>query len=275
MDFDALIQDNYQKLTKSEKKVAKFITDNKKTVIYGTMETIKERIDVGDATIVRFSKKLGFSGFNDLKIALAKAEIAANNTNSDDSTHEYYDDIEDTLITTLKDTNALINKDNVDSAVKLISNAQKLYIFGVGHSGEIGKNFSKMLLRIGLIVQAETDPHFQAQMASIMTKNNLVIGISLSGETKDTYDSLTIAKKSGAKIISITNSSLSAIAQISDITLQTSIEEFLNGGSLAGQLSQLYLCEVLLRGYERQNNIDVLAIREKGLRSIMNKKIKD
>jgi len=275
MHFDTLVQDNYQKLTKSEKKVAKFITDNKKAVIYGTMETIKNRIDVGDATIVRFSKKLGFSGFNDLKIVLAKAEIEEKNNDSTDSAHEYYDDIEDTLITTLKDTNSLIDKDTVDAAVKLISSARTLYIFGVGHSGEISKTFSKMLLRIGLIVQAETDPHFQAQMASIMTKDDLVIGISLSGETKDTYDSLTLAKKNGAKIISITNSSLSAIAQISDITLQTSIEEFLNGGSLAGQLSQLYLCEVLLRGYERQNNIDVLAIREKGLRSIMNKKIKD
>lgn len=275
MDFDTLVQDNYQKLTKSEKKVAKFITDNKKAVIYGTMETIKGRIDVGDATIVRFSKKLGFSGFNDLKIVLAKAEIEEKNNGATDSAHEYYDDIEDTLITTLKDTNSLIDKDTVDAAVKLISSARTLYIFGVGHSGEISKTFSKMLLRIGLIVQAETDPHFQAQMASIMTKDDLVIGISLSGETKDTYDSLTLAKKNGAKIISITNSSLSAIAQISDITLQTSIEEFLNGGSLAGQLSQLYLCEVLLRGYERQNNIDVLAIREKGLRSIMDKKIKD
>jgi len=275
MDFDKLVQDNFDKLTKSEKRVGKFIVDNKKTVIYGTMETIKSNINVGDATIVRFSKKMGFSGFNDLKIVLAKDEIEESNTGKTSPTQEYYDDISNTLITTLKDTNVLLSVDNVGAAVKLMSNANKLYIFGVGHSGEVGNNFSKMLLRIGLIVQAETDPHFQSQMASIMTKDDLVIGISLSGETKDTYDSLTVAKKSGAKIISITNSSLSSIAQISDITLQTSIKEFLNGGSLAGQLSQLYICEVLLRGYERQNTIDTLAIREKSLRSIMNKKIKD
>jgi len=275
MDFDKLVQDNFDKLTKSEKRVGKFIVDNKKTVIYGTMETIKSNINVGDATIVRFSKKMGFSGFNDLKIVLAKDEIEESNTGKTSPTQEYYDDISNTLITTLKDTNVLLSVDNVGAAVKLMSNANKLYIFGVGHSGEVGNNFSKMLLRIGLIVQAETDPHFQSQMASIMTKDDLVIGISLSGETKDTYDSLTVAKKSGAKIISITNSSLSSIAQIRVITLQTSIKEFLNGGSLAGQLSQLYICEVLLRGYERQNTIDTLAIREKSLRSIMNKKIKD
>lgn len=270
MNIDDLIKSKYETLTKSEKRIAQYILNNKKSVIYGTMETIKKEIAVGDATIVRFSKKLGYSGFNDLKIDLAKNELEANNV---DSSHDYYDDIADHLITTIKDTAALINPEDLNSAISLISNCRKMYIFGVGHSGEIGKDFSKMLLRIGLIVQAETDPHFQSQMAAMMTKDDLVIGISLSGETKDTYDSLTVAKKSGAKVISITNNNLSSIAQISDIKLRTSIEEFLDGGSLAGQLSQLYVCEVLIHGYERQNDVDAVSLREKALRSIMDKRM--
>lgn len=270
MNIDNLIKDKYETLTKSEKKIAQYIMNNKKSIIYGTMETIKKNVSVGDATIVRFSRKLGFSGFNDLKIDLAKTELEESNI---DSSHDYYDDIADRLISTIKDTASLINPSDLNKAIQLITNCHKLYIFGVGHSGEIGKDFSKMLLRIGLIVQAETDPHFQSQMAAMMTNNDLVIGISLSGETKDTYDSLQMAKKSGANIISITNNNLSSIAQISDITLRTSIEEFLNGGSLAGQLSQLYVCEVLIRGYERQNGVDAVSLREKALRSIMDKRL--
>jgi len=269
MNIDDLIKEKFETLTKSEKKIGQFILNNKRTIIYGTMETIKKSVDVGDATIVRFSKKLGFAGFNDLKIALAKNELAKNSVNS---SRYFYDDIADHLVNVLKDTASLINADDLNEAVHMLSDSNKMYIFGVGHSGEIGKDFSKMLLRVGLIVQAETDPHFQSQMAAIMTKNDLVIGISLSGETKDTYDSLQVARKNGAKVISITNNNLSSIAQISDITLQTSIEEFLNGGSLAGQLSQLYVCEVLIHGYERQNQIDVTSIRERALRSIINKR---
>jgi len=269
MNIDNLIKANFDTLTKSEKKIAQFILNNKRTVIYGTMETIKKSVNVGDATIVRFSKKLGFSGFNDLKIDLAKVELEEHDT---DSSRDFYDDIADYLINTIKDTAGLIDQDNLNKAIQMLSDSNKMYIFGVGHSGEIGKDFSKMLLRVGLIVQAETDPHFQSQMAAMMDQNDLVIGISLSGETKDTYDSLQIARNNGAKIISITNNNLSSIAQISDITLQTSIEEFLNGGSLAGQLSQLYVCEVLIHGYERLNKIDVASIREKALRSIIDKR---
>lgn len=271
MNIDNLIKSKYETLTKSEKKIAQYITNNKKAVIYGTMETIKKDIAVGDATIVRFSKKLGFSGFNDLKIDIAKDELTESNI---DSSRDYYDDIADHLISTIKDTASLIDSNDLGKAVELISNCRKLYLFGVGHSGETALDFSKMLLRIGLIVHAETDPHFQAQMAAMLSKDDLVIGISLSGETRDTYSSLKMAKENGAKIISLTNNNLSSIAQISDITLRTSVEEFLNGGSLAGQLSQLYLCEVLIHGYEKQNKIDTVSIREKALRAIMKKRIK-
>ncbi|EMF0372695.1 TPA: MurR/RpiR family transcriptional regulator, partial [Enterococcus faecium] len=51
------------------------------------------------------------------------------------------------------------------------------------------------------------------------------------------------------------------------------IEEFLNGGSLAGKISQLYICDLLVHGYEQNNNIDSVELREKVLRSIIDKSI--
>ncbi|BDP75313.1 hypothetical protein EfmAA96_30980 (plasmid) [Enterococcus faecium] len=58
-----------------------------------------------------------------------------------------------------------------------------------------------------------------------------------------------------------------------DLVLQTAIEEFLNGGSLAGKISQLYICDLLVHGYEQNNNIDSVELREKVLRSIIDKSI--
>jgi DNA-binding MurR/RpiR family transcriptional regulator len=272
MNFEEVINSNYEKLTKSERRIAQYILNNKKMVIYGTMSTIKNKVSVGDATIVRFSKKLGFSGFNELKIFLAKEELKLESSDTTQNRH-YYDEIAVQLIDAIKETSSLIDEMNLKKAVKMISESKKTFIFGVGHSGEIGKVFSKMLLRIGLIIQSESDPHFQSQMASMLSKNDLIIAISLSGATKDVFDSVKTAKSNGASIICITNNKLSPIAQISDVILQTSINEFLNGGSLAGQLSQLYICETLVRGYEHFNKIDTESIREKALRSIMNKRM--
>lgn len=113
----------------------------------------------------------------------------------------------------------------------------------------------------------------QAQVALLLTKDDLVIGLSLSGRTRDTFDSLKLAKDNKAKILAITNNLNSPIAKLGDIVLQTAIEEFLDGGSVAGRISQLYICDVLTRGYENRNQIDAVGLREKVLRSIISKRI--
>lgn len=128
-----------------------------------------------------------------------------------------------------------------------------------------------MFLRVGIHASYSTDPHFQAQTLSLLGPEDLVIGFSLSGRAKDTYDSLQIAKDNQTKIIAITNFISSPIAQLGDIVLQTANEEFFDGGSLAGKVSQLYICEVIVRGYEIKHKIRSVELREKVLRSIIDK----
>ncbi|MBS5819731.1 hypothetical protein RV02_GL003999 [Enterococcus gilvus] len=102
------------------------------------------------------------------------------------------------------------------------------------------------------------DPHFQVQVASLLTEKDLMIRFSLSERTKDTHDSLAIAKEKQTKILAITNYQLSPISQLSEVALQTIIDEFLNGVSLASKISQLYLYDLLVQRYEIGNNINLI-----------------
>ncbi|KRL59520.1 MurR/RpiR family transcriptional regulator [Latilactobacillus fuchuensis] len=271
MSYTHLIREHYPKLTKSEKKVADFILSAQDKVIYSTISDVKKNTGVGDATIIRFCQKLGFSGFSDLKIEIAKENF--NHHEATDQTVNFADVVSKRLVDAVLATQQLINIEHVEAAVKLVTEAQHIYIFGVGSSGNTSTDLEGMFLRAGVQAKAVIDPHFQAQVASLLTKDDLVIAFSLSGKTKDTHDSVTIAKQNHAKIISITNYLLSPIAQQGDVVLQTAIEEFLNGGSLAGKVSQLYLCDVLVNGYERANQIDTLALKETVLRSILDKSL--
>ncbi|EMF0424318.1 MurR/RpiR family transcriptional regulator, partial [Enterococcus hirae] len=76
MNYIYLIREHYPLLTRSEKKVADFILNSGKTIIYSTMNDIKKNTKVGDATIIRFCQKIGFSGFSDLKIEIAKEDFS-------------------------------------------------------------------------------------------------------------------------------------------------------------------------------------------------------
>lgn len=271
MSYTHLIREHYPQLTKSEKKVADFILSAQEKIIYSTMSDIKKHTNVGDATIIRFCQKLGFSGFSDLKIAIAKEDFSHQATS--DTAVNFADLVSKRLVDAILATKQLINIDHINQAVDYINQAHQIYIFGVGSSGNTAVDLESLFLRAGIQAKAITDPHFQAQVASLLTEDDLVIAFSLSGKTKDTFDSIAIAKKNHAKIISITNYLLSPIAQQGDVVLQTAIEEFLNGGSLAGKISQLYLCDMLVNGYERKNNIDTLALKETVLRSILDKSL--
>lgn len=271
MKYTYLIRENYPFLTKSEKKVADYILNSGNAIIYSTMSDIKKNAKVGDATIIRFCQKIGFSGFSDLKIEIAKEDFSQKKEQP--TSKKYYDEIAKNLTEALHSTIRLLDEEKLNDAVKMITQLKNIYLFGVGSSGNTCLDLESMFLRVGIQAKAVLDPHFQAQVASLLTVNDLVIVFSLSGKTKDTYDSLKIAKKNGAKIIAVTNYIHSPIGKSADLVLQTAIEEFLNGGSLAGKISQLYICDLLVQGYEQNNNIDSVGLREKVLRSIIDKSI--
>ncbi|WDF82394.1 MurR/RpiR family transcriptional regulator [Lacticaseibacillus pabuli] len=270
MDYDYLIHNHFDDLTKSERKVADYILEKGKDIIYATLTDVKSATHVGDATIIRFCQKLGFNGFSDFKIEIAKEDYTVSQKNEPaDEVDNRASDLSNVIISTAK----LMDRSRLDAAVKMMSKAETIYIFGVGGSGQIAESLAAILLRDGVQSQPVRDPHFQAQLASLMKPGALVIGFSLTGRTKDTFDSLTIAKDNGAKIIAVTNYENTPIAKLSDVVLQTSVNEFLNGGSVAGRISQLYICDLLAKGYEAMNNVDAATIRANVLRSIIGKSI--
>lgn len=271
MNFLQLLNDNKNKLTKTEEKLAQYIASHSEEVIYSTMKSLRENAGTGDATIVRLCKKLGFSGFAQLKIALAQESMIPPQSQKADDT--FYGNSANTLVNSIRKTEQLINPSSLNKAIGLLLEANRVYIFGVGHSGESAKDYEKTWLRIGLIAHAETDPHLQVQIAPLLSEHDVVIGMSLSGHTRDTYDSLKLAKQNGAKIITISNDLNSPISQLGDVKLQTAVGEFMNIGSVAGPVSQLYLGDCLARGYEEQTSIDTNELKEKTLKAVIKKSI--
>ncbi|MFK4998477.1 SIS domain-containing protein [Bacillus sp. N9] len=88
-------------------------------------------------------------------------------------------------------------------------------------SGNTAADARNKFLRIGIVAEMFTDSHMQAMSATTLTDQDLAIGISVSGSTKDTVDALNIARENGAKIVSITQFTRSPITKISDIVLLT------------------------------------------------------
>ncbi len=262
------IQEHYPELTKSEKKVADFILSNLNRVIHSTINDIKQIINVGDATIIRFCQTLGYSGYSDLKIEIAKELM--NEIKDVKKTTPLLEDIFEAL----KQTDQMIDLSNIKNVVNLIKDSKRIFIFGVGHSALAAKELQSQFMRLGIQSYFVDDNHLQLHAASAISSADIGIFFSLTGRTKEIVELAALTKDNGGKVIGITNYLLSPLANFSDIVIQTSTDEFMDGGSISGKISQLYIIDLLVNEYQKSFDLErIITVREKALRSIIKRQI--
>lgn len=263
-----MIESCYPSLSKSERKVADYILAERGDIIYETLLEISKKINVGEATILRFVRKIGFSGFKDLKLQIAKDDKPVNETYHEN----YIDSIESNMINTIINTKNVLDTKQLSLAIELIQNSNKLLFYGVGASGLAANEAQSRFIRMGKIGVSVTDNQFQFMYSLVCNKDDVIIALSLSGYTKDIIESLKVAKAQMTKIIAITNYALSPIAQIADCVLLTAGKEnLLDGGSLISKISQLYIIDLLCTGYALVNKDKVLSLKEKTAEALIDK----
>lgn len=260
--YEYKIKNMYNTLRDSEKKVADYILLNGYSVSQMTLANLSKEVGVSEPTIIRFVKGIGFSGYSEFKMELMKdwgRESVSEVLDSDllvelhIGEDEKIEDIPSKMIgmtiKALEDTLKIIDIDNYQKAITMIKAANIIDVYGVGNSGSIANDIMNKLLRIGLNCRAYSDNHLQQICASHLTKDDLAIGISHSGSTIDTVNTLKIAKNSGAKTIALTNFKASAISEYADITLYTGdLETTFYSETMVSRISQLAIVDMLYMG---------------------------
>lgn len=218
----------YNDMGKAEKRIADWIMDNPGKLISLSIVELAEKCNCSEATIVRFSKRVGLSGYQELKISLASeyGGVTVNTSiTSDDSAFNMYEKVCNDIYCSLEMTKKSLKSDEMSKAAELICNAKKIIIFGLGNSASVALDASHKLIRAGLNAVAYSDNHMQVIAASHMSSDDVAIAISHSGSSKDIIDALKIARNHNAKTISITNYGKSPILRYSDIVLSTKADE--------------------------------------------------
>lgn len=244
------INEQYGLFTLTEKKIADYIVDYYHLLDNLTLSELSELIGVGEASIVRFTHKLGFDGFQDFKLSMALEAVK----NDRFKLFKFQNDVEEATVECMRKTQNKMIESDLDKAIKLIDKADNLLFFSVGASSHAATVAESRLLRVGRKSKTVSDPHFQCMEAVGCDNHDLIIAISLTGETQDIIDSVTLAKAAGASIIAFTNNRNSTVGELADIVIQTTGEENpLNGGSFTSLMGQLFALDIMCTGYARLN----------------------
>ena len=235
----------------AEKSVAEFVLANPQKVMHMSVSEAARDIGVGESTVIRFCRALGYKGYQEFKLLLAQdlvqpVEFIHENITFNDSTVELAQKVFQTNIQAVSDTMKALDPQMVEVAARSLSDAGRVDIYGVGYSSFTALDAKLKLVRLGLIADAYGDGHLQAMAAASLKKGDVAIGISNSGSTRDVVDALSAARKAGATTISITNFSPSPITRASDVVLLTaSPESPLGGEVLTSRIAQLCVLDVL------------------------------
>lgn len=269
MKLNVIIQSHLHSFTKSELKVANYVLENSQKVLYQTLQELSKETEVGEATVMRFCNKVGCEKFYNLKLLIAEDN---NTTKPDKSETSIKTSIEEEFCTIIRDTSYVLNEDDIEKAASFIYNAKNIYFFGVGSSGLSALEAEINFMRFGIPSKAVIDPHFQIMVSSTFTGDDVIIAFTLSGTTKDIYESCLVAKQSGAKIIVITNYVSSPIGKLADCILLTAAKEhIMQGGTLGGNVSQLFVIDVLKEKYYQKSKRKIQDLRAKVAQSLANK----
>ncbi len=219
----------YNQMGPGERKIAEYLLEHTEELINTSVSELAERCGCGDATVVRFSRKLGFDGFQAMKIVFA-AELNTTSTISSeiersDSCLEIFRKRINDISVALWSTESVLDGNSLDKAARMIMEAKRIVIFGLGNSASIVQDAAHKFLRLGLNAQSCSDNHMQAIIASHLDRSSVAIGVSHSGSSRDIVEALRLSKASGASTVCITNYSSSPIVRESDVALFTKSEE--------------------------------------------------
>lgn len=246
-----VISSIYESLTKTEKKIADVIRKDPEAVVYVTLTDLAEMAGVGETSVLRLCRKIGFKGYQEFKLALAQdLVVPIKNVHSQidesDNLHDIAAKITAENTKSIENTLNLLDMEQMEKAIDAIGTSKKLYFFGVGSSANTAMDGKYRFMRLGYNTEVVTDPHIMAMNAILMEEGDVLFAVSTSGSTKDIVDAVKIAKQKSVFFICLTSHLRSPLTQYADVVLLSKSRETpLQGGAFSSKLSQIHVLDIL------------------------------
>ncbi len=236
-----LIESKYEELTEVEKNIADYFLDTEDTDL--TSRTVSKKLYTSEAALTRFAKKLDLSGYREF---IYRYQI------SDKISFKNREEIEGSIFSTYREillkTHNLYASMDYSELVKSILSSSRIFVYGVGSSGNLATEFATRLIRLGLDAEAVTDTHLLLFNSVRMKKDNVVIGISYSGKSIEVVEGLKKASSLGAKTVFFVSNNKSKWEKYFDFVILLAYKQNLEySETISPQFPAMIMLDVLFK----------------------------
>ena len=252
-----LIQGQLNTFHASEVAIANTILKNPQSIAAMSITQLASKSETSVASVVRFSKALGFSGFPEFKMALVSdlswksakefdTEHLDGGITPEDSIAEIIEKITYSDARAIESTAEKLDIRTFTKVVEAFEKARTVGLFGLVSSGFVAMDFQSKLNRLSKHAIAWTDFHAAMTSVALLEKGDVLFAITHSGTTVDTVDVMKEFKARGVTIVLLTNAIRSPAESLADLVLHTAARETtFRSGATASRIAQLTVVDCL------------------------------
>jgi RpiR family transcriptional regulator, carbohydrate utilization regulator len=211
-------------LRPGDARVAREILKDPFAVIHLSVSDLASAASTSGSTVVRACQRMGFSGFHDLKLALARESGAGHSrTPADIEASDHPGVVRDKVAAAnaaaIMDACETISAKQLGQAVDSLAAAGRILCAGVGTSAPLAQDAAYRMLMLGRRAEAPADVHVQHVAARLLDAGDACLVISHTGSTRETVGTAAAARAAGASTIAVTSFARSPLTQNVDIAL--------------------------------------------------------
>lgn len=237
-------------LTHVEKSIAQFFIDNKSKGNFSSKE-VASLLYTSEATLSRFAKKCGYKGYRELIFSYERdLENEREGCQDEQDIGLFAHAVSASYQQLLQESLQLLDKEQLRRLIAALNQADQVKVLGLGHSGFAAHEFQLRFMRIGLNVEAVTDPQIMRMTAALLSQPGCMIGFSLSGTSQAVLEALHCARSRGVYTVLFTTGSVQAEAAACDEVINlASLEDLDTGSKVSPQLPLLIFLDIIYAYY--------------------------
>ncbi|WLD59292.1 transcriptional regulator HexR [Salinispirillum sp. LH 10-3-1] len=252
-DVIELIQTHFDRLSKSEKKVADAILASPETAIHTSIASMAVLANVSEPTVNRFCRSIQCKGFPDFKLRLAQSlashgSFVRREISPQDDMGTVVEKVIHSTISSLQELEKQIDHHALRQSVDILTSAKRIHFYGLGASGPVAQDALNKFFRLGVPVDASTDYLMQKMTAAMATPDTAFVVISYTGRTQPLIEVAAEAAMNGGKVIALTTPG-SPLSEVATVTVGAPSRENTDLFTpMVSRMLHLTLIDILMTG---------------------------
>lgn len=227
------IRSERDQMSAIERRIADFLLENAHFLRDYSSQQLADALNISQSSVVKFSQKLGFKGYPDLKFSIGEAVARGSGATTANTAAKVgrsrkvgaAESLWQSKAHAEEETRAINTEDNYEAAAKSLNAAGKIFVLGLGDDGALAQGFAAKLGALGITLIAHVDPALMTACVAMAAPSDVLVIVSEHGKHGVLGSIARQFRDRRCKVISVTRNTSNALRVHADLSFLVSAHD--------------------------------------------------